>query len=210
MPDENYFDKNMTGDNTGEEDDSLEALIAEIEGADGEPEEMTAEDIFAMYKEELRGIPLMSKAEEKMLIPAVKEGDSLALQRLTEGKLAFALLLAESYKGRGLPDGDLVQEANLALFTALPEYREGNLDEFLSSRIRAALEEALQIQESEKRTAEEMRARVNVLKDISQAMAKELGREPSVPEMAERMKMTEEEIRDIMKLTLDAMSVTGV
>ena len=50
---------------------------------------------------------------------------------------------------------------------------------------------------------------VNVLKDISAAMAQELGREATAAELAERMRMTEEEIRDIMKLTLDAMSVSG-
>lgn len=190
-----------------DEKDSLEALIAEIEGKNDEGKPVTGEDIFAMYKEELQGIPLLTPAEEKMLIPAVRQGDRLALQRLSEGKLSFALLLAEGYKDRGLPVNDLVQEANLALFTALPDYREGSLDEFLAGRIRDALEEACRVQESEKNVAEEMRARVNVLKDISQAMSKELGREPSVAEMAERMRMTEEEIRDIMKLTLDAMSV---
>lgn len=51
-------------------------------------------------------------------------------------------------------------------------------------------------------------ARVNVLKDISKMMAEELGREATVEELAEKMKMTAEEIKDIMKVTLDAMSVS--
>ena len=49
---------------------------------------------------------------------------------------------------------------------------------------------------------------MNVLKDISQQMAEELGREATVEELARKMKMTEDEIKDIMKLTLDAMSVS--
>ena len=65
------------------------------------------------------------------------------------------------------------------------------------------------MQREEMDIEEEMAARVNVLKDISAGMARELGREATVTELAERMKMTEEEIRDIMKLTLDAMSVSG-
>ena len=60
----------------------------------------------------------------------------------------------------------------------------------------------------ETKVEEEMLARVNVLKEVSKRMAEELGREATVAELAEKMKMTEDEIRDIMKLTLDAMSVS--
>lgn len=71
------------------------------------------------------------------------------------------------------------------------------------------IEDALELQNTEYKVEEEMLARVNVLKDISAGMAEELGREATVEELAERMKMTEQEIKDIMKLTLDAMSVSG-
>ena len=75
--------------------------------------------------------------------------------------------------------------------------------------MRAAIEDALQIQNRETKIEEEMAARVNVLKDISASMARELGREATLAELAERMKMSEDEIRDIMKLTMDAMKVSG-
>ena len=52
-----------------------------------------------------------------------------------------------------------------------------------------------------------MAARVNVLQEVSRVMAKELGREATVEELAAKMKMTEDEIRDIMKVTLDAVNV---
>ena len=70
------------------------------------------------------------------------------------------------------------------------------------------LEAAIEAQQREKQTEEEIAARVNVLKDISKMMAEELGREATVEELAEKMKMTAEEIKDIMKVTLDAMSVS--
>ena len=54
-----------------------------------------------------------------------------------------------------------------------------------------------------------MAARVNVLQTVSQVMAKELGREATVTELAEKMKMTEDEVKDIMKLALDAITVNG-
>ena len=71
------------------------------------------------------------------------------------------------------------------------------------------IEDALELQNTEYKVEEEMLARVNVLKDISAGMAEELGREATVEELAERMQMTVEEVKDIMKQTLDAMTVTG-
>ena len=87
---------------------------------------------------------------------------------------------------------------------------DGDFDRLMEESVRAQIESALEDQSREKTVAEDMRARVNVLKDISAAMAQELEREPTAEELAERMKMTVEEIKDIMKLTLDAMSVSGV
>ena len=88
-------------------------------------------------------------------------------------------------------------------------YQGGDFDRMMEKSIRDQIESAIEVQSREKTVAEDMRARVNVLKDISAAMAQELGREATTAELAERMRMTEEEIRDIMKLTLDAMSVSG-
>ena len=64
-------------------------------------------------------------------------------------------------------------------------------------------------QRSEAEIEETMAARVNVLQTVSQVMAKELGREATVEELAEKMKMTPDEIKDIMKLALDALTVNG-
>ena len=84
-----------------------------------------------------------------------------------------------------------------------------SLEVQMEKKVRAAIEDALQIQNRETKIEEEMAARVNVLKDISASMARELGREATLAELAERMKMSEDEIRDIMKLTMDAMKVSG-
>ena len=83
------------------------------------------------------------------------------------------------------------------------------LEVSMEKKVRAAIEDALQIQNRETKIEEEMVARVNVLKDISASMARDLGREATLAELAERMKMSEDEIRDIMKLTMDAMKVSG-
>ena len=70
------------------------------------------------------------------------------------------------------------------------------------------MEEVIRDQKAEMDLEEEMLARVNVLQEVSKRMAEELGREASLKELAERMKMTEEDIREIMKMTMDALKLS--
>lgn len=169
-------------------------------------------DFYQLYLDEIALIPPCTKEEERSLIKALVSGDGAARKRLAEGKLSLAVTIAEEYHDRGIPMGDLVQEANMALLLFLEELDENfdqEFDELAGAAIRTALDEAVNAQETEHRIEEEMAARVNVLKDISARMAEELGREATVEELAERMKMTVDEIKDIMKMTLDALSVGG-
>ena len=96
----------------------------------------------------------------------------------------------------------------MALLLALEQYEKGDFRRQVEDLAVSRIEEALEQQSQEKQAAEEVAARVNVLKDISQMMAEELGREATVEELAAKMKMTVEDIKDIMKVTLDAMSVS--
>ena len=166
-------------------------------------------DFYTLYLEEVQAVLPLSEGEEQALLAALLAGKKEAAARLAEGKLKRVIELAEEYRDRGLPMSDLVQEANMALLLAAREYAGGDFDEWMEQQIRRALEEAISSQNQELQIEEEMAARVNVLKDISAAMAEELGREATVEELAERMRMTEDEIKDIMKLTLDAMTVSG-
>ncbi|MEG0988851.1 MAG: sigma-70 domain-containing protein [Clostridium sp.] len=167
------------------------------------------EDFYKMYQEELEGVMPCTLEEESILLGEAVKGDKQAKKRLIEGNLSAAAAIAEEYKEKGLPMGDLVQEANMALVLLTEAFTGGDFRHQLEENIRAAIEDALFMQDTEEKVEEEMAARVNVLKDISTSMAEELGREATVGELAERMKMTEDEIKDIMKLTLDAMSVIG-
>lgn len=163
--------------------------------------------LYGLYRSELSRISSCTPKEEEKLLKALLAGEEGASERLVEGRLEMAALLAEDYKGRGLSVDDLVQEANMGLLLAVREYQGGDFSMLAEERIRRSVEDALELQKSEERVGEELAARVNVLKDISAAMAAELGREATVEELASRMRMTEEEIKDIMKLTLDAFGV---
>lgn len=167
------------------------------------------DDYYQMYLDEIALIAPCSPEEETMLLARASEGDEAAKNRLTEGTLSYIAELVKSYTDRGLPMGDLVQEANVALVMTVDSWQQGeDFRAVLETRVKAALDAAIREQELEEKVEEEVLARVNVLKEISRQMAEELGREASVEELADKMKMTVDEIKAIMKLTLDAMSVS--
>ena len=197
-------------------DMSLEEFIGELEQNEeiAEGKRHTGDDFYRMYLEEMKEIAPFAEGEQERLLALLSTGSPAeakrAVKRLTEGKLGDTLRIAKEYENRGLHINDIIQEANIGLLLAASSYVDGDFDRLMEESVRAQIESALEDQNREKTVAEDMRARVNVLKDISAAMAQELEREPTAEELAERMKMTVEEIKDIMKLTLDAMSVAGV
>lgn len=166
------------------------------------------DDIYQMYLEEVAAIRPCTPEEDRELLPKAKQGDEAARNRLVEGHLGTVIELVKPYADQGLPMGDLIQEANMALFMAISQYEDGDFEAYFKEQAEAGIKAALEEQKSELQVEEEMLARVNVLQKVSQRMAEELGREATVEELAEKMKMTADEIKDIMKLTLDAMSVS--
>ena len=153
---------------------------------------------FQLYLDELEGIISCSEAENAELAKEAANGSSEAKKRLIEGNLKNALAMIREYLNKGLPAGDLVQEANMALVMAVEELGTAE-----------ALKAAVADQETEQKIEEKMLTRVKILEEVSKSMADQLGREATVEELAERMQMTVEEVKDIMKQTLDAMTVTG-
>lgn len=166
------------------------------------------DDIYQMYLEEVAAITPCTPEEERELLAKVRQGDEAARNRLMEGRLGSVIELVKPYADQGLPMGDLIQEANIALLMAISQYEGGDFEMLFKEHAEAGLKAALEAQKSELQLEEEMLARVNVLQKVSQRMAEDLGREATVEELAEKMKMTPAEIKDIMKLTLDAMSVS--
>ena len=167
------------------------------------------EDVFQMYLEEIKEIESGDAAENETLLRQFREGNRAVKDRLVEGNLKLVLEIVRDYLGRGVPGGDLVQEANMALLLAVGEYEEGIFEDYVRDKVKDALQAAVEDQSREQEAAEKVLGQVNRLKDVSQEMAKELGREASVEELADRMRLTGDEVREIMKLTLDAMSVVG-
>ncbi len=133
-------------------------------------------------------------------------GNQGVKDRLIEGNLKIALEMVQEFLNRGIPAGDLVQEANMALVMAVGEYEEGNFEDYLRNQIRESLLAVVDEQSKEQNVAQELVNRVNRLKDISQEMAEELGREAKVEELAQRMGMTNDEVKEVMKITMEAVN----
>lgn len=163
-----------------------------------------------VYLEELAAIEPCSEEETRQLIAKIRNGDVKARERLIEGNLKKALFFVQDYINQGVPLSDLIQEASMELMLLADEGFEGSFETLLESRIRVRLEEVVKEQKSEMDIEEEMLARVNVLQEVSKTMAEQLGREATLAELAERMKMTEDEVREIMKVTMDALSMSEI
>lgn len=163
-----------------------------------------------VYLEELAAIEPCSEEETRQLIAKIRNGDAKARERLIEGNLKKALFFVQDYINQGVPLSDLIQEASMELMLLADEGFEGSFETLLESRIRVRLEEVVKEQKSEMDIEEEMLARVNVLQEVSKTMAEQLGREATLAELAERMKMTEDEVREIMKVTMDALSMSEI
>lgn len=173
-------------------------------------DDLSAEDIYRVYMEEIAAIPPCSEAENAKLLGEIRNGNKAARERLIEGNLKNALFFVQDYINKGVPMADLIQEASLELMMLADEGFEGSFEKLLESRIRVRMEEIINDQKKEADIEEEMLARVNVLQEVSKSMAEELGREAKLSELAERMKMTEDEVREIMKVTMDALSMSKI
>ena len=173
-------------------------------------DDLSAEDIYRVYMEEIAAIPPCSEAENEKLLGEIRNGNKAARERLIEGNLKNALFFVQDYINKGVPMADLIQEASLELMMLADEGFEGSFEKLLESRIRVRMEEIINDQKKEADIEEEMLARVNVLQEVSKSMAEELGREAKLSELAERMKMTEDEVREIMKVTMEALSMSKI
>ena len=173
-------------------------------------EELNPEDIYRVYMEEIAAIPPCSEEENEKLLGEIRSGNKAARERLIEGNLKNALFFVQDYINKGVPMANLIQEASMELMMLADEGFEGSFEKLLESRIRVRMEEIINDQKKETDIEEEMLARVNVLQEVSKSMAEELGREAKLSELAERMKMTEDEVREIMKVTMDALSMSKI
>ena len=174
------------------------------------PEGVGIEDPVRMYLKEIGKVPLLSAEEEIELAKKMEMGDEDAKKRLAEANLRLVVSIAKRYVGRGLLFLDLIQEGNLGLIKAVEkfDYRKGyKFSTYATWWIRQAITRAIADQARTIRIPVHMVETINKLIRVSRQLLQELGREPTPEEIAAVLKMPEERVREILKISQEPVSL---
>lgn len=168
------------------------------------------EDPVKMYLREIGKVPLLSAEDEIELAKRMEEGDEEAKKKLAEANLRLVVSIAKRYVGRGLLFLDLIQEGNLGLIKAVEkfDYRKGyKFSTYATWWIRQAITRAIADQARTIRIPVHMVETINKLIRVSRQLLQELGREPTPEEIAAELKMPEERVREILKISQEPVSL---
>lgn len=172
--------------------------------------EISMDDPVKMYLKDIGKVPLLKPEEETELAKKMMEGDEYAKRLLSEANLRLVVSIAKRYMGRGMQFLDLIQEGNLGLMKAVEkfDYQKGfKFSTYATWWIRQAITRAIADQARTIRIPVHMVETINKLIRISRKLLQELGREPTSEEIAERMGVTEERVREIQKIAQDPVSL---
>jgi len=195
-------------------DDDL--LLAEDEEVDMEnidlsvPDGVGIEDPVRMYLKEIGKVPLLSADEEIELAKKMELGDEEAKKRLAEANLRLVVSIAKRYVGRGMLFLDLIQEGNLGLIKAVEkfDYRKGyKFSTYATWWIRQAITRAIADQARTIRIPVHMVDTINKVMRAQRELLNELGREPELDEIADRMGLTPEKVNEVLKLAQEPVSL---
>ena len=174
------------------------------------PKGISIDDPVRMYLKEIGKIPLLKPHEEIEYAKRMLDGDEIAKQRLVEANLRLVVSIAKRYVGRGMLFLDLIQEGNLGLIKAVEkfDYERGfKFSTYATWWIRQAITRAIADQARTIRIPVHMVETINKLIRVSRQLLQELGRDPKPEEIAKEMDMSEEKVREIMKIAQDPVSL---
>ena len=174
------------------------------------PEGVSIEDPVRMYLKEIGKVSLLTADEEIELAKRMEQGDEEAKKRLAEANLRLVVSIAKRYVGRGMLFLDLIQEGNLGLIKAVEkfDYRKGyKFSTYATWWIRQAITRAIADQARTIRIPVHMVETINKLIRVSRQLLQELGREPTPEEIADKMDMSVERVREILKISQEPVSL---
>ncbi|MGI6554299.1 MAG: RNA polymerase sigma factor RpoD [Bacillota bacterium] len=191
-------------DDEEDEDDEDGALDLSV------PEGVGIDDPVRMYLKEIGRVPLLTAEEEVELAKRMEQGDEEAKRRLAEANLRLVVSIAKRYVGRGMLFLDLIQEGNLGLIKAVEkfDFRKGfKFSTYATWWIRQAITRAIADQARTIRIPVHMVETINKLIRVSRQLLQEYGREPTPEEIAAKMDISEERVREIMKIAQEPVSL---
>ena len=183
--------------------DEAETELSLLEG-------VTVDDPVRMYLKEIGRVALLTAEEEVELAKRIEQGDEEARRELAEANLRLVVSIAKRYVGRGMLFLDLIQEGNLGLLKAVEkfDYRKGyKFSTYATWWIRQAVTRAIADQARTIRIPVHMVETINKLMRVSRQLLQEYGREPSIEEIADAMGMTEDKVREILKIAQEPVSL---
>ena len=172
--------------------------------------EYNLDDPVRMYLKEIGQVPLLSADEEIELAKLVSEGDQAAKNKLTEANLRLVVSIAKKYSGRGLHILDLIQEGNTGLIRAVDKFdwTKGNkFSTYATWWIRQAITRAIADQARTIRVPVHMVEVINKATRCNRKLVQELGREPTVEEIAAELNLPVEKIIEANRTAADTLSL---
>ena len=194
--------------------DEKEKIIEEDKPIILDDEEITKDvninDPVRMYLKEIGKISLLTLEEEQNLSIRVADGDEEAKRLLAESNLRLVVSIAKRYVGRGLLFLDLIQEGNIGLMKAVDkfDYDKGyKFSTYATWWIRQAITRALADQARTIRVPVHMVETINKMSRIQRQLTLELNREPSEEEIAKKMGVSVEKVREVFKISQEPVSL---
>ena len=175
-----------------------------------EQEGLSIDDPVRQYLKEIGRIPLLDPEGEKVLAEKMLEGDEDAKTRLVEANLRLVVSIAKKYLGRGMYFLDLIQEGNLGLMKAVEkfDYTKGyKFSTYATWWIRQAITRAIADQARTIRIPVHMVETIHKVTKYSRQMLQELGREPTAEEIGDKIGMSADKVREILKISQDPVSL---
>lgn len=200
------FDEEPTDDELKLEEMDVDKLSEEELNFDN----ISLDDPVKVYLREIGRVPLLSSEEEVELAVKIADGSEYAKQRLTEANLRLVVSIAKKYVGRGMYFLDLIQEGNVGLIKAVDkfDYTKGfKFSTYATWWIRQAITRAIADQARTIRIPVHMVETINRLKKVQSQLLHENGYEPSEELIAEKMDLSVERVREIMRVAQEPVSM---
>ena len=193
------------------DDLALEELDAEnLDDDISNIDNISLDDPVKVYLKEIGRVPLLSSNEEIDLALKITHGDDAAKKRLTEANLRLVVSIAKKYVGRGMHFLDLIQEGNVGLIKAVEKFdhtKGFKFSTYATWWIRQAITRAIADQARTIRIPVHMVETINRLKKVQSQLLHENGQEPTEDMIAERMELSVERVREIMRVAQEPVSM---
>ena len=197
-------------DSDGEHGGELQVRLEELKRPEVDLTVEPSLDSLRLYLRSIGRVPLLSAEEEVALAKRIERGDVAAKQHMVEANLRLVVSIAKGYVGRGLTLLDLIQEGSLGLIRAVEkfDYRRGyKFSTYATWWIRQAVTRSLADKGRTIRIPVHMVERLNRLIHAERRLIQQLGREPSPAELADELECTVRDVRDIMRITQQPISL---